>query len=238
METTVGIILAILGTLGALAAVVPPWLDHWEKHPKQRRHLLIAGGVLLLVGAVMLYYGRKKPVPPQAPEHKAASDTSRVPPNAGGRDSSVADTPRSEAPPAAYDAWLRKSDLTIFYNAARLIEGGCTEGTVALGDFSQGGWSTGPVVECRPDGWLAFDTRPLIAEPGFFLDHTYCVNFRNALGNWGQHGGPRRAPGMDLIGVPAAGGEEEGITVGFRVTRTADGHELQFTKQGVAHCQG
>jgi hypothetical protein len=242
-DTFFNALLAILGLLIALCLALYASLDHWEKYPKHRKLFGGLAGILAIVAGILFWaWHRERKVQPtenDPPSSRAPVDTSQ----------NVAHTPNPriipqgepKAPKATpvssrYNDWLRRSGTTILYNASRLIPDGCVEGTMAVGDFSRGGWGSGPTVDCRPDGWLAFDTRSLLEESGFFVDHTYCLNFVTPGRKWGQHGGPQKAPGMELIGVPAAEGPEFGINIGFRVVKTASGHEVEFTKEGVEHC--
>lgn len=243
-------LLAIFGTVTGLGALLVAFYEQWAN--KDRRKGLLAIGVILLATGVLLSFvavrrnasqpdtrnvsrtdtASPAPRPTNGPGAETPPRTEPAPPT-----QPAAPDPAPPSPARPYDSWIRSEGLTIVYDARRWIDGGCTDGTMALGDFSPGGWGSGPEVQCRPDGWLAFDTRPLLESPRFYLDHTYCLNFRNNLGNWGQHGGRQRAPGMDEIGVPAAEGADVGINIGFRINRTGDGYALEFTRTGITSCQ-
>ncbi|HZH04755.1 MAG TPA: hypothetical protein VEY30_13295 [Myxococcaceae bacterium] len=217
---------------------------------------MVAIGAFLVGGGVFLILFTPHRPNTSPPDNRRVESDSALPPSVrpvpsvvdGTRDDLPSPRPAPEVreldpvPPSSrnqrlYHSWLRSEDLTILYAAERWIDGGCTDGTMALGDFSPGGWATGPKVQCRPDGWIAFDAGQLLDNPRFYPDHTYCLNFRNALGNWGQHGGEQRAPGMGEIGVKAAQGADVGINIGFRINRVGQRHELEFTGRGITACQ-
>lgn len=236
----VNILVAVL----ALALATVAFLI--DQRDKRRSHRFIAGVLLLLllIGiAFALWLRTLRPAPPTAPERNT-EDEPRPP---GIREpldtvSTTVDTGKSpiseqDVTPPPYQSWLTREGSLIRYNAARYMPGSCPGRIMAVGDFGSGGWTSGPLARCERDGWLTFDAGQLLREPGFVPGHTYCLNFVDSNDRYGQHGAPPRAPGLASIEVPAKEGAQVGLNIGFRVIRSAGGVLVEFTNEGVQHCE-
>src|SRR5690606_38521578 len=126
--------------------------------------------------------------------------------------------------------WVRTAGVTIYYNAAVYLEGGCPGEVVMVGNYGGAGWEYGTPAECRRDGWIAIDLEPLLRARRVLYDRTYCFDVRAADGRRGAHAA-RGAPGYEAVRVP--GPRSEGRALGFRVERrTLFGDRVVLTNQG------
>jgi hypothetical protein len=234
----------VVTVLGFFLAFLAFAVDQWDK---KRRRFVLATGVLMMVLGLALAKrdgpvartpdgggvpdGRAPPVLP--PGTRGVADTSIA---VSDTPSAVQQTPIVADPP--YHGWLRKQQLVIRYNAAMYMAGSCPGRIMAVGDFSTGGWTSGPEAQCDPDGWISFDAGQLVSAPRFVVGKTYCLNFVDEQGRYGLHGSPPRASGLSTIELPAKEGAEVGLNIGFRIVEVPGGtHALEFTNAGAAHCE-
>jgi hypothetical protein len=111
------------------------------------------------------------------------------------------------------DDWVQVHGTTIYYRHQTYLPRACEGPLYARGNWSRG-WDGDPVPFCSPAGWLAFDVRPLLMSGRMKPDQSYCINFVNAFGGWGQHGA-QGAPFGDWM-IPARQGISYGMNIGIR----------------------
>lgn len=231
----------LVAVLGFALALIIFWID--QKDKGRHRRVLGILFVLLVIGIPLgLWLRASRPTVTPSPGKVASKEPD--PPSERGtdsvsapRDSASVTPPEPAEPVPPYHGWLRREGALIRYHAAVYMPGSCPGRIMAVGDFGPGGWTSGPEARCEADGWITFDAGQLLEEPRFVPGHTYCLNFVDDRGRYGQHGAPPRAPGLSEIEVPAKEGAQAGLTIGFRVVRSASGAAVEFTNEGIPHCE-
>lgn len=232
-------IVALVSVLGFVLALLA---FHFDQEAKRRRRRVLTGGVVLLVVGIpfAIWLRASRPPAPSPGTSAPRDDSPRAAAGPGSveapRETASVAPPKASEPTSPYHGWLTRDRALIRYNAAVYMPGSCPGRIMAVGDFGPGGWTSGPEARCEADGWLTFDAGQLLQEPRFVPGHTYCLNFVDEQGRYGQHGAPPRAPGLHAIGVQAREGEQAGITMGFRIVRSHDGPRVEFTNEGIPHC--
>lgn len=133
-----------------------------------------------------------------------------------------AELPPASSPITKLSDWLRTDGRWLYYRYAQFLPGACEHETQAVGNFAPEGWSTGLLVHCLGEVWLAVDGLRLAERFGLGPETTYCMNFLYVEDNrsyWGQHGA-EAAPGLDSIRVVAPNGT---YNIGFAVLRDDQG---------------
>jgi hypothetical protein len=228
---------------GVLSLVLGLLIFIFDQADKKRWGRVLAGCVvLLLVGVAFALWtsaSRRSATPPTdaGPGREVRPPGGRRIADSVGADTATLPRPPKPGPKPPYDSWLRREGSLIRYNAAVYMAGSCPGTVMAVGDFGPGAWTSGPQAHCETNGWLTFDAAQLLEEPRFIPGHTYCLNFVDDRGRYGQHGAPPRAPGLSAIELPAKEGAEAGLTIGFRVTRSTGGAAVEFTNEGKPHCE-
>jgi hypothetical protein len=230
---------------GVLSFVLALLIFTFDQADKKRGRRVLAGGVVLLMVGVAFALWTSATKRARAsdvdndprPEIRPPGDRPSVDSAEALRDTAARPTPPQEQTEPPYSRWLRRDGALIRYNAAVYMPGSCPGRIMAVGDFGPGGWTSGPEARCDADGWLTFDAARLLEEPRFVAGQTYCLNFLDEHGRYGQHGAPPRAPGLSAIEVPAREGAGAGLTIGFRVTRLSGAAVVEFTKEGKPHCE-
>lgn len=230
---------------GVLSFVLAFLIFIFDQADKKRGRRVLAGGVVLLFVGIAFALCTSASRPSVAPATDAGPTPEVRPRGSGGIADSAGPVGETGTPPRPpqldpeppYNSWLRREGTLIRYNAAVYMAGSCPGRIMAVGDFGPGAWTSGPQAHCETDGWLTFDAAQLLEEPRFIQGHTYCLNFVDDRGRYGQHGAPPRAPGLSVIEVPAREGPEAGLTIGFRVTQSPGGARVEFTNEGKPHCE-